>query len=297
MPNTSHAPTDGISPERSASMRGRLCIVLAALLWSSGGFFVKSPLFHDWPPETRGLALAFWRALFAGLVLVPLVRRPRWAWTMLPMTLCFVLMNITYLSAMVWTTAANAIWLQYLAPLWVAVIGVLLLREPLPRKDIVLLACGLGGVGTILFFEVRGQQMAGVICGMLSGVFFGSIVLFLRGLRDHDGAWMMCLNLFSTAAALAPWMWLNGPAPSAYQLPWLAAFGVFQLGLPYYLFSRGLRSVASPEASGISLLEPILLPVWVYLRWDEAPAPWTIVGGTLIFVGLVLRYMGSAWRR
>ena len=62
------------------------------------------------------------------------------------------------------------------------------------------------------------------------------------------------------------------------------------MGLPYVFFARGLKSVTSQEATGIGLLEPLLLPVWVYLAWSETPAPWTLVGGGLILASLVLRY-------
>ena len=70
----------------------------------------------------------------------------------------------------------------------------------------------------------------------------------------------------------------------------MAAFGVFQMGLPYVFFARGLKSIASQEATGIGLLEPLLLPAWVYLVWSETPAASTLVGGVLILTGLALRY-------
>jgi drug/metabolite transporter, DME family len=78
------------------------------------------------------------------------------------------------------------------------------------------------------------------------------------------------------------------------QLVVLAAFGLFQMGLPYLLFARGLRSVSSQEASLISLLEPVLVPVWVYLAWGDKPAWWTLGGGGLILTGLAIRYLSVA---
>ena len=74
------------------------------------------------------------------------------------------------------------------------------------------------------------------------------------------------------------------------QLPVLGGFGLFQMALPYVIFARGLRSITSQEATVIGLLEPVLLPVWVYLAWGEVPAPWTVIGGGLILAGLLLRY-------
>ena len=112
--------THGASP---ASAAGRWWIVLAALMWSSSGLFAKSPVFEAWPADERGILLAFWRALFAGLLLVPFVRGARWDVRLVPLSLTFATMNVSYLSAMTLTTAANAIWLQSTAPWWVCLIG------------------------------------------------------------------------------------------------------------------------------------------------------------------------------
>ena len=71
----------------------------------------------------------------------------------------------------------------------------------------------------------------------------------------------------------------------------LAAFGTIQMAIPYRFMVRGLRTISSQEAVAIGLLEPVLLPTWVLLVWDEVPAWWTVVGATLILTGLILRYM------
>ncbi len=271
----------------------RLAIVVAAILWSTSGLFVKAPLFDDWPTSDRGTLLAFWRALFAGLLLLPAVRRPRFSKWLVPMALCFTGMNVTYVRSMTLTTAANTIWLQSTAPLWVFVLGLLWKREARDRRDLVPLLFGLAGVATILSFELRapqGRSVEGVICGLLAGVFYAAVIVSIRNLRDQNGAWLVTVNLLSAAAILAPYALASDYSVDARQLGVLACFGVFQMGLPYVLFARGLREVPSQEASGIALLEPLLLPVWVFLAWGERPAWWTIAGGALILIGLILRY-------
>ena len=271
-------------------LRARLLIVTATVLWSSSGLFAKSTVFDDWPAADRGPVLAFWRALFAGLVLVPAVRAPRWNPHLVPMTLCFSVMNVSFLTAITLTTAANAIWLQYTAPLWVFVVGVLVLGEPILRRNLIGVGFGALGVGTILFHELTGQAGEGIAFGLVSGLSFAGVVVFIRVLRGQNAAWLIALNHLTAAVVLFPYIAYLGLWPSLPQLAVLAAFGFFQMGLPYVLFARGLRSISSQEASQISLLEPILTPLWAYVAIREIPASWTLWGGGFILTGLLLRY-------
>ena len=282
----------GISQTRSAPT-GRWLLVAAAVLWSTSGFFAKAPLFDGWP----GPVLAFWRAVFASLVLLPFVRRPRWTYRLIPMVLVFTAMNYTFLSSLALTEAANAIWLQYTSPIWVFLVGVFVFREPAHPRDGWLLACGMSGVALILFFEFQGANPAGVTYGLLSGVTFAGVVLAIRWLRDQESAWLIALNHVVAAGLLAPYAFEESYWPEGRQWLFLAGFGIFQMGLPYVLFARGLQTVAGHEASGIALLEPVLVPVWVFLAWHGAanyvpPRWWTLVGGGLILLGLALRYLG-----
>ncbi len=275
---------------RSTPLKARLWIVTATVLWSSSGLFAKSPVFHDWPEEVRGPLLAFWRALFAGLLLVPGVRAPRWNPRLVPMTLCFSAMNVSFLTAVSLTTAANAIWLQNTAPIWVFVAGVLFLREPFLRRNLIGLGCVAVGVGTILYHEMAQQAQTGIACGLFSGLSYAGVIVFLRTLRDQNAAWLIAVNHLVAATMLLPFVVYLGHWPTLPQLAVLAAFGFFQMGLPYVLFARGLRSVSSQEASQIALLEPILTPLWTFVAYTELPASWTVWGAGFILIGLLLRY-------
>jgi len=269
--------------------KARLLILFTAVLWSTSGLFAKLPLFDPWRDAgVLGPLLAFWRALFAGLLLLPAVRAPRWRIGLLPMTLSFTAMNATYLTAMSLTTAANAIWLQCTAPIWVLIVGVLWWREPLTRRDLVLLGCGLGGVGVILACELAQEsgRGTGIAVGLAAGLFYAGVVLSMRRLRSENGAWLVALNHLVAAGLLAPWMLYIGRWPSAMQLAVLAAFGFVQMGLPYLLFARALRTLPGHEAAGIALLEPVLVPFWAWLARRELPASWTMIGGALILIGL-----------
>ncbi len=275
---------------RQAAFRGRLWIVLAAVMWSSSGLFAKAPIFESWPPETRGILLAFWRALFAGLLLLPAVRRPQWDVKLIPLCASFAIMNVSYLSAMTLTTAANAIWLQSTAPWWVFLAGVAFFREPFSRLERVPLVIGGVGLAIILWFEVQGQAQAGVAWGLVSGLSYAGVVISLRALRGQDSVWLVAVTHLVTATLIFPYVLYLNVWPSAVQLPVLAAFGMLQMALPYVFFARGLKSITSQEATAIGLLEPLLLPMWVYIAWSEVPDTSTLVGGGLILAGLILRY-------
>jgi drug/metabolite transporter (DMT)-like permease len=138
--------------------------------------------------------------------------------------------------------------------------------------------------------------------GLASGFLYGGVILCLRSLRDHSSMWLTTQNHLGSALGLgAAVCLLNGPAywwgwvttPTGRQLALLAVFGVVQMGLPYLLFARGLRSVSPQEAGTITLLEPILNPLWAYLisPETETPPPATWVGGALILGALAWRYM------
>jgi len=282
---------------------GRLLILIAAVMWSTSGFFAKAPWFADWPLQAQGLPvrgplLAFWRVVFASLVLLPLVRRPRWTPKLLFLLVAYAAMNYTYLNAMTLTTAANAIWLQNTAPAWVFLIGVFVFREPLHPRDLWLLACCAAGVALILWFEIGGQSPQGVVFGLLSGLAYAGIVLSLRQLRGEDGAWLLFLSNVTTAAVFLPFVLHCDLWPTGTQTACLAGFGIFQMGLPYLLFARGVRRITGHEAAGIALVEPILVPIWVWIAWRhaasyQAPQWWTLVGGGMILLGLALRYLGG----
>ena len=230
-------------------LTARLFVLTAALLWSTSGFFAKAPFFKGWPGPT----IAFWRAVFALIILIPMIRRPVWNWRIVPMSLAFAVMNYTYLSALEKGTAANAIWLQCLAPTWVLIVGVKLLGEHAGPRDWRMAGFSLAGIGLILVCELRnagtdGQAFEAVLWGVSSGVCYAAVVLFLRVMRGIDAGWLIAVNHAVTVVALTPCM-LGDDArfPSGVQWPLLAAFGMLQMGVPYVLFTRSLRTHPRPR--------------------------------------------------
>jgi drug/metabolite transporter (DMT)-like permease len=300
-PAAKHAPI--------SLLRARIYVALAAVLWSLSGAFTKV-LTQDstWqlgPAPVHGIVIAFYRVLFAGMVLAPLIRRQEVSFRgmMLVMASCFAAMNALYVSAMAMGPAANAVLLQYTAPMWMYIAGIWWLGEPTQRRGTIALAAGLCGIGVIIAGGLyEGAEREGLLVSAIalaSGVAFAGVFLCLRVLRGCSSRWLTLINLSAGALCLLPVLWLRSmPAPSPGQLLVLLLFGTVQLGLPYLLAAQGLRVLSPHEAGTITLLEPLLNPVWAYLvaPGTEAPRVATLVGGAFILGGLAYRYWPAAKR-
>jgi drug/metabolite transporter (DMT)-like permease len=280
---------------------GRLCIVLAAVLWSTSGGFTKlltqPTALHLDEPRLTGLQIAFARVSFAGLILAPLVRRRDVVFrpAMLATAVSFAAMNALFVSALAAGPAANAILLQYTAPMWMYLFSVWWLREPADRRGAVSLAIGMVGVAAIVgggFFDSRQVgQLPVIVLALGSGVTYAGVLVGLRFLRDVSSLWLTVFNQVVSAAVLLPFVW-SGTLPSAEQIVVLMMYGSLQLALPYWLVARGLRRVSPQEAGTLTLLEPVLNPLWAYLvsPATERPSIWTLAGGFFILGALAYRY-------
>jgi drug/metabolite transporter (DMT)-like permease len=276
---------------------GRLCIAAAAVLWSLSGAFTKfltEVMVKDYgylrvPP----LQIAFYRVLFAGLVLVPMLRRADLSFQprMLLMALCFAAMNALFVTALAEGTAANAILLQYTAPMWMYLASVFLLGERADRRSTVALAIGLLGIAVIVVGGWDGGQLTTILIALGSGVTYAGVLIFLRLLRALSPRWLTVWNHLLGALVLVPLIW-GQRLPTWEQYVVLFLFGSVQMGLAYWLVARGLRVVSPQEAGAITLLEPLLNPIWAYLvsSRTETPPLVTYIGGALILGALVWRY-------
>ncbi len=272
-------------------VRGRTLVLVAALLWSLGGVLAKEiPL--------AGGPLAFYRSLVAGLVLWPLAPRGRRVFrpSMVPLGLIFGAMIGLYLASIKATTAANAIYLQCSAIFWTLPLSAVLLREKVDRRSVAGVAVALVGIALIVVKGRDGRpgEGMGIALGLASGITYAIVIVGLRMFRDLDAAWLASFVNLSGAGFLGLWLVATSgeiTAPSLQDWPLLIGFGVVQMGLPYVLFARGLRAVQAPEAALITLIEPALNPVWVWLRQGERPADATMIGGLILMVGVAVRFV------
>ena len=268
---------------RPSPRAARLYLLLAAILWSSGGLFIKEI-------HAGAVSITFFRCLFAAAWLLPLMRGrplPRATDSGVSIAL-FALLLVLYVGSTKETTAANAIFLQYTAPFYVVLFGPWLVGERLRALDAGPLAICLGGI-VILFLGNQGETDAlGLWMGAGSGLFYGLFFLWLRRIRYGDPIAITFINCVGVALLLVavPGVWDVG----ARDIGLLVLMAAVQFALPYVLFTRGLSQVTGAEASLIALIEPVLNPVWVALFFGEDPTTATLAGGVIIIFGLALRY-------
>jgi drug/metabolite transporter (DMT)-like permease len=262
--------------------RAVLFLVMAAVLWSSGGLLIK---LVDWNP----LAIAGTRSVIASLVILAFRRRARLDWSLAQLggAICYAGTVILFVLANKWTTAANAILLQYTAPIYVAVLSYWFLRERIGKWDIAAIAATIGGM--ILFFldDLSRGGIWGNFIAILSGIAFAGTALFLRKQKDSSPLGSVFLGNIIAFLVGIPFILQSSPGAAGWL--GLVLLGVFQLGCSYILYAEALKSVTALEGILIPIIEPILNPVWVFLLLGEKPGKWAVAGGLIVLISITLR--------
>ncbi len=247
-----------------------LMLVITALLWSTGGFLVKGIQWHP-------VAITGMRSLIAAAVILIAIRKPELTWSLpqLGGAVCYAGTVILYVIANKLTTAANAVLLMYTAPIYVIIFGPWFLKEKASRRD--WLAVGAVMVGIVVFFmdKLSPEGFLGNMLAVLSGVSFAWMTLFLRKQKRGSPVESVFLGNLLAAVIGLPFF-LREELPEINGILMLIALGTFQLGFSYVLYTKAIQKVRAFEAVLITMLEPVLNPVWVFLLLGEVPAigPW-----------------------
>ncbi|SDF02595.1 DMT family transporter [Sporomusa acidovorans] len=271
----------------SSRLQGIILLVITAVLWSTSGFGIK---WIDWHP----LAIAGARSAFAAVVIGIAFRRTKlcWNWILVGGGIAYAVMVISFVVASKLTTAANAILLQYTCPIFVAILGVFFLNERPSRYD--WLTIVLTGTGMILFFQDQMSEggFIGNLLAIGSGVAMAVMAVCMRQQKDGAPFGAALLGNVLTFVCGLPFMFADSPGTEG----WLAllALGCVQLGLAYVLYSIAIKLVSALEASIITMIEPILNPLWVFLLIGEGPGFWALIGGGVILTAITIRYVVPA---
>ena len=284
-------------PERSALIRARLQVLAAALLFSTGGAAIKAI-------ELSGWQIACFRSGIAAamlLILVPAARRvldPR----VIAVGVAYAATLICYALANTLTTAANTIFLQSAAPLYLLLLAPWLLGERLRRRDLLLMT--VMAAGLVPFFLARAAPsatapapMAGNLLAALAGVCWAFVVLGLRAFGRREGGGGVALaavtagNLIAFLGALPMALPVTGGSGGDWAV--VLFLGTVQVGLAYLFLTAGVRRLPALETSLLLLVEPVFNPLWAWWLHGERPAGWAMAGGALILGATVVSLLGG----
>lgn len=279
----------------------RLQVLAAAFLFSTGGAAIKACSLTGW----QVAAIRAGIAAVALLLLLPATRRG-WSLRLLPVAAAFAATTVLFAVCNKLTTAASTIFLQATAPIYIVLLGPVLLRERIRRNDLAFMAAL--AVGMVLFFvgdqpaaDTAPQPVLGNILAAAAGLSWGLTIIGLRWLGRHAGpgedpsaaavvsgnvlACLIALPFALPVAAFRPTDWL------------LVIFlGVFQIAVAYVFLTRGVRRVTALEVSLLLLLEPVLNPLWALLVHGERPGPWAAVGGAIIILATAVNTLAQGRR-
>jgi drug/metabolite transporter (DMT)-like permease len=276
----------------------RLQVLMVALLFSTGGAAIKAEAFS-------ALQVSAVRSAIAALVLLIWLRSRAlaWSWPVLGAAAVYACVLTTFVVATKLTTAANAIFLQSTAPLYLLLLGPWLLRERVRRRDLVYMAAVAAGIVACFIGQQSAQATApdpvlGNLTALASSVFWALTLLMLRvvarsGAPPHAAMSAVVLGNVLAALVAMPFAW---PLPAATAGEWatLVYLGVFQIGLAYALLTTAMRRLPALEVSLLLLIEPVLNPLWTWLFRGEQAGTWVIAGGALIVVATAAKSVYDA---
>lgn len=255
-------------------------LFLTVLLWSTSGLLVK---LLPW----NALAIMGARSAITSLVIFAWIRHPHFTWSR-PQIGGAIMLAVTqtlFIASTQMTTAANAIFLQYTAPVFVAIFGAWYLGERTRPTDWYAMGAIFIGMFLFLFDGLTAGGLLGCIFAIIAGISMAWMLLFVRKQKDGSPVETVLLgNLLGAAVGLPFAFWEIGRgAPLGTEgIAILLFMGIFQLGIPYILYAQASRVLTAVETVLIMMLEPILNPIWVFLVIDERPSKFALLGGLIV---------------
>ena len=278
-----------------STTRGATLVALAALLWSSSGLFIKVlPL--------SALQIAFARSLVAALTIAAVVKLrggrpfPRPDLLSLACAVSYVGVLVFFVAATKLTTAANAIFLQFSAPIYLVFLEPRVTGRALHGRDLAAVGLCLGAMGLFFMGRLGPGTLPGNLLGVASGLCLALFTLTLKLQRQRrpeaDPISAIILGNLLLALLCAPSA-LRGFSLTPAQAGILLYLGVFQIGIAYLLFNAGMRHLSATAAVVTGTLEAVLNPIWVFFGIGERPSAWALLGGLMI-LGTIAWYSLSA---
>ena len=282
-------------PDRKASgthVPPLVFVFAAALLWSTGGLFIK------WT-SLSGLELSFCRSFFAAITVAIVTKHEGFGINRVTAfaSVLYAVLLILFVLATKETTAANAIFLQYTAPVYLLILEPLIYKEKFRSRDLITVLVCIAGMALFFVGQLRPQDVTGNLLALASGLCFALYFLSLRHpkAREVNRASSVIYGNILAVILTAPWGLAAIPGLDLHDTLSVVYLGVVQLGIAYALFTVAMaRGVRSLDAGIICYIEPVLNPVWVFLVLGERPAHWALLGGAIIIVAVIVHMLLDA---
>ncbi|MCS7202465.1 MAG: EamA family transporter [Dictyoglomus sp.] len=264
-------------------------LILSAVLWSLGGVLIKIV-------DLNPIAIAGTRSAIASLVILIYLKKIKPSFNPIQITgaLFYSGTVILFVLANKLTTAANAILLQYGAPLYVALLSYPILKEKVDRIDWIAILLMLIGIYIFFLDELQFNNFIGNIIAILSGINFAFFIIFMRKQKDNSPINSVLLGNIITALIGLPFIIRSFNLINLKNFIGLTLLGTIQIGISYILYSIAIKEVSALEGALIPMIEPILNPIWVFLAIGEIPGKYSLLGGSIILATVSLRYLYPA---
>lgn len=271
-----------------------LFVVAAAVLWSTGGLFIK------WT-SVSGLELSFGRSLLAAITVAIFTRHEGFGLNRVTAvaSVLYAALLVLFVLATKQTTAANAIFLQYTAPVYLLILEPLLYKEKFRRRDLIVVIACVAGMSLFFVGKLRPQDVTGNFLALASGFCFACYFLLLRHskARAVNRASSVIYGNLLVVLIAAPVGISALQRMTTHDALSIVYLGVVQIGLAYTLFTVAMaRGVRSLDAGIVGYIEPVLNPIWVFLILGERPTQWALVGGMIIVVAVLVHTLLEARR-
>ena len=260
-----------------------LMLVAAGIMWSLGGLLIKS---INWSP----LAISGLRSIVAAAIIYIFGDINNFKFKIIEIISAFfyVIVVTLFVLANKYTTAGNAILLQYTAPIYVAIFGYVFLKERAYLIDWFTICLLLVGLSFFFFDELSIDGLLGNIFAIVSGISFAGLTILLRKQKAGDPIRSIFLgNIFAFILGL-PEIYSSTTSDI---VPWalVLVLGIVQLGFSYILFTNAIKHVSALDAIIYPVIEPILNPILVFLFIGERLGSWSLIGGVLVVGSVLIR--------
>lgn len=271
---------------------GPLLVLASALIMSIGGLMIKM---IPWSPLAVNGGRNLFAAIFTFIYLRSIGHKIRCNKTVLACAACICGCCVCYTVAVRYTTAANAIVLEYISPVFILLYLWLFFKQKPARTDILACLVIFAGVACCFLGSLSGGGLVGNVLAVLAASMYA--VVFMVGM--FPGSDTMSSYFFSQVMSFAvglPWL-LTEPQRSPTSWAAIAFMGVVQVGVAYALMAVGLQHTKPVAANLICMVEPVLNPVWVALFYGETITPTSLVGIAIVLVGLLVYNLAAGQKK